>query len=191
MSSGSYSDALTVRGHNPFPPPLCRVASVTQPPPGVSPIGSSISVWFRARDFYANKISQEWGDDAFNAWTFNSIDNITVANVYDEQNGSYSVTSASLGVSGTTFLFVERDGLGVPGSPFEVPCTTSTTRQHFSTRLSGPVGSCLIVSVTMTMDRRECFRPLLLTATQNILERVVYLPWRVLRVFTNRCPFQL
>lgn len=85
------------------------------------PIGSSISVWFKARDFYTNTIWQGWGDDAFNAWTFNSIDNITVASVHDEHNGSYSVVSDSLDVSGATFLFVERDDLGIPGSPFEVP----------------------------------------------------------------------
>lgn len=86
----------------------------------MSPIGSSISLSFKARDFYVNVITDAWGNDAFHAWSFNPIDNVTVAEVYDEANGSYSVVSQSLDNSGTTFLFVERNGLGVPGSPFEV-----------------------------------------------------------------------
>lgn len=98
------------------PPPL----PVTERPPGVSPIGSSVRAKFKARDFYSNVISETSGNGTFASWTYNSLGNTTAVEVHDEGNGSYSVVSADLRVGGTTFLFVQRNGLGVPGSPFEV-----------------------------------------------------------------------
>lgn len=73
-----------------------------------------------SRDFYSNEISESWGVDAFQSWTFNAILNMSLATVVDNREGSYSVSSSVQNVTGTTFLFVERNGLGVPGSPFEV-----------------------------------------------------------------------
>lgn len=86
----------------------------------MAPIDSSVHALFKARDFYSNVISETWGNEAFESWTYNSIDNTTTAEVRDEGNGSYRVVSADLSISGTTFFFVERNDLGVPGSPFEV-----------------------------------------------------------------------
>lgn len=94
--------------------------SVTVPPMGISPLGSPITVSFQAKDFYSNTISAEWGNESFDAWSFNSIDNISAAHVYDKNNGSFQVLSNPLDNTDTTFLFVERNGLGIPGSPFEV-----------------------------------------------------------------------
>ena len=67
-------------------------------------------------------ISETWGNGTFESWTYNSIDNTTAAEVHDLGNGSYRVVSGDLSVGGTTFLFVQRNGLGVPGSPFQVGC---------------------------------------------------------------------
>ena len=75
---------------------------------------------FNARDFYSNVISETSGNNTFESWTYNSLSNTTAAEVHDEGNGSYRVVSADLSVSGTTFLFVQRNDLGIPGSPFEV-----------------------------------------------------------------------
>lgn len=95
---------------------------MTERPPGASPIDSSVYTLFKARDFYSNVISESWGNVTFQSWTYNSIDNITAAEVHDEGNGSYRVVSADLRVGGATFLFVQRNDLGIPGSPFEVTC---------------------------------------------------------------------
>lgn len=77
---------------------------------------------FKAKDFYGNSISEPWGNDSFQAWSYASVGNTTPAAVHDEGNGSYTVVSEALEFGGTEFLFVERNGLGIPGSPFEVSC---------------------------------------------------------------------
>ena len=89
-------------------------------PPSSSPQGSSVLASFKAHDFYGNTISERWGGDAFEAWSYSSVGNTTPASVYDEGNGSYRVVSEALESDGTSFLFVERNALGIPGSPFEV-----------------------------------------------------------------------
>lgn len=101
---------------------------MTLRPPSSSPEGSSVLAAFRAQDFYGNSISERWGDGAFQAWSFASVGNLTAANVYDDGNGSYRVVSDATEDTGTAFLFVERDGLGIPGSPFEVICLIENCR---------------------------------------------------------------
>lgn len=105
------------------PPSDPHYFSVTERPPSSSPEGSSVLVSFRARDYYDNWISDELsGGDSFYAWSYATAANTTAAaDVFDLGNGSYTVVSDALDqAGGTTFLFVERDALGVPGSPFEV-----------------------------------------------------------------------
>lgn len=96
--------------------------SVTGRPPSSAPEGSSVVASLTARDFYGNSITEQWGENAFQAWTYAGGvgDNVSAATVHDTGNGSYRVVSDTLGEAATTFLFVERDALGVPGSPFEV-----------------------------------------------------------------------
>ncbi|CAN0275250.1 unnamed protein product, partial [Ectocarpus sp. 8 AP-2014] len=102
--------------------PYAPACEVTGRPPSSAPEGSSVVASLTARDFYGNSITEQWGDNAFQAWTYAGGvgDNISAATVHDTGNGSYRVVSDTLGDAATTFLFVERDTLGVPGSPFEV-----------------------------------------------------------------------
>ena len=101
---------------------------MTERPPSSSPEGSSVLTSFKAKDFYGNIISDSWGSDAFQAWSYTSVGNMTPATVRDEGNGSYRVESEALEYGGTTFFFVERNSLGIPGSPFEV--TDKATYMH-------------------------------------------------------------
>eukprot|EP00904_Undaria_pinnatifida_P013137 jgi/Undpi1/8954/HiC_scaffold_26.g11415.m1 len=135
LANGAPLDSLnvTVVAADPFAP----ACDVTERPPGVSPIHSSVSAMFNARDFYSNVISETSGNDTFESWTYNSLSNTTAAEVHDEGNGSYRVVSADLSVSGTTFLFVQRNDLGIPGSPFEVYVFGPSTCKVQST-----VGDC-------------------------------------------------
>lgn len=91
-------------------------------------------VSFRAKDFYDNWISDERSDgDPFHAWSYATAANTTAAaSVFDFGNGSFTVVSDALDeAGGTTFLFVERDALGIPGSPFEVrECTECISVLH-------------------------------------------------------------
>ncbi|CAN0377020.1 unnamed protein product, partial [Ectocarpus sp. 12 AP-2014] len=102
--------------------PYAPACEVTRRPPSSAPEGSSVLASLTARDFYGNSITEQWGDNAFQAWTYAGGvgDNFSAATVHDTGNGSYRVVSDTLGGAATTFLFVERDALGVPGSPFEV-----------------------------------------------------------------------
>ncbi|CAM9564330.1 unnamed protein product, partial [Sphacelaria rigidula] len=135
LSSGAVLDTLHVTAFASDPyAPSCQV---TERPPGSLPIGSSIFMSLTSRDFYSNEISESWGVDAFQSWTFNAILNMSLATVVDNREGSYSVSSSVQNVTGTTFLFVERNGLGVPGSPFEVYFFGPSTCQVFSS-----VGEC-------------------------------------------------
>ncbi len=102
------------------PPPLHASSAVVDRPAISSPQGYSVLASFKAHDFYGNTITEAWGSDAFQAWSFSSIGNTTPASVYDEGNGSYRVVSEALRYDGTSFLFVQRNELGIPGSPFEV-----------------------------------------------------------------------
>lgn len=104
-------------------PPNPSLLAVTERPPSSSPQGSSVLTSFRARDFYDNWITDErWSGDTFHAWSYASAANATAAaDVFDEGNGSFTVVFDALEeAGGTTFLFVERNELGIPGSPFEV-----------------------------------------------------------------------
>lgn len=98
---------------------------MTERPPSSSPEGSSVLASFKAKDFYGNSISEPWGSDAFQAWSYAAAGNVTPAAVHDDGNGSYRVVSEALEFGGTAFLFVERNGLGIPGSPFEVRLSLS------------------------------------------------------------------
>eukprot|EP00752_Nemacystus_decipiens_P001936 g1865.t1 len=122
LASGATLDILdiTVVAADPYAPSCEGKSAVTERPPSSSPEGSSVLVSFSANDFYGNSISEPWGSDSFQAWSYTSVGNTTPATVHDDGNGSYRVVSEALEFAGTGFLFVERNGLGIPGSPFEV-----------------------------------------------------------------------
>ncbi|CAM9280664.1 unnamed protein product, partial [Pylaiella littoralis] len=136
---------VSVTAADPYAPSCEGESVVTLRPPSSSPEGSSVLAAFRAQDFYGNSISERWGDGAFQAWSFASVGNLTAANVYDDGNGSYRVVFDATEDTGTAFLFVERDGLGIPGSPFEVfvfgpdNCAVVSTVGDCQSSLSRPV----------------------------------------------------
>lgn len=79
---------------------------------------SSFNISFSSRDFYSNDITTGYGDGAFEAWTEN--EETARQSVRDVGNGSYLAELNTGNSSGATLFFVQKNGLNVPGSPFEV-----------------------------------------------------------------------
>ena len=81
---------------------------------------ASINISFNSRDFYSNEIFTGYGDDAFDAWTTSTMSHKVQEAVYDLGDGSYRVEMRTQHETGTELFFVQRHGLNIPGSPFEV-----------------------------------------------------------------------
>lgn len=81
---------------------------------------SSTNLSFSCRDFYSNDITIGYGDDAFQAWMTTSKSPEVPEQVRDVGGGEYVVELRTYNETGTAFFFVQRDGLNIPGSPFEV-----------------------------------------------------------------------
>lgn len=115
---------LTIRvkadtGSTLFPRLLVRLAVFTTFPTSID-MHASISISFTSRDFYSNNITIGYGDDAFDAWSISGLSHKVKDTVYDLGNGSYRVEMHAQNETGTMLFFVQRDGLNIPGSPFEV-----------------------------------------------------------------------
>lgn len=93
---------------------------MNEAPPHLMSVHSSFDVSFLSRDFYNNDITIGYGDDAFNAWVYQTTGENRPTPVYDNQDGSYSVRMQTDNTTGTVFLFIQRHRLNIPGSPFEV-----------------------------------------------------------------------
>lgn len=81
---------------------------------------SSTNLSFSSRDFYSNDITIGYGDDAFQAWMTTSKSLEVPGKVRDVGGGEYVVELRTYNETGTAFFFVQRHGLNIPGSPFEV-----------------------------------------------------------------------
>lgn len=103
-------------------------------------VNSSFDVSISSRDFYNNDITIGYGDDTFHAWVYQTMGTNKPATVRDNGDGSYVVHAQTDSTTGTVFLFVQRDGLNVPGSPFEV-------------RLPAVVGACGLLQAALRLPR--------------------------------------
>lgn len=75
---------------------------------------------FSCRDFYSNDITIGYGDDAFQAWMATSNSPDVPGTVRDVGDGAYVVELHTSNETGAVLFFVQRHGLNIPGSPFEV-----------------------------------------------------------------------
>lgn len=91
---------------------------------------SSVNVSFASRDFYSNDISVGYGDEAFEAWTISTPSHKARETVKDLGDGSYRVEMRTQNVSGTELFFLQRNGLNIPGSPFEVSKQTTSGKKR-------------------------------------------------------------
>lgn len=83
-------------------------------------VESTANLSFTSRDFYSNDITIGYGDDAFQAWTTTSQAPEVSQRVFDVGGGSYVAELQTFNHTGMALFFVQRHGLNIPGSPFEV-----------------------------------------------------------------------
>lgn len=113
-----------------FPRPPVRLAVYTTFPNTIE-LYASINISFTSRDFYSNDIPTGYGGDAFDAWTTSAMTHKVKETVHDLGDGSYRVEMRTQNETGTELFFVQRQGLNIPGSPFEV---LNSTAEIFKTK---------------------------------------------------------
>lgn len=97
----------------------CRQAVVANMPSWMA-VQSLANLSFSSRDFYSNDITIGYGDDAFQAWSTTAQAPEVSQRVIDVGGGSYVAQLHTYNHTGMSLFFVQRHGLNIPGSPFEV-----------------------------------------------------------------------